>query len=64
MTGTSNRPRTARLVRASIAALALASAAGCADDGSNPAAPDVAPRGANGVGEHGGGRPHAIAWGS
>ena len=62
MSSTTNRPRTTRFTHASIAALVLL--AGCAGDRSAPVAPDAAPRGSNGVGEHGGGRPHAIALGS
>jgi Tol biopolymer transport system component len=64
---TTRRPRATRLMRAAIAALTLALVGGCADDHFPPVAPDeapVAPRAANGVGEHGGGPPHAIAVGS
>ena len=62
MSSTTNRPCAARPIHAPLAALTLALLAGCAGDRSIPVAPDVAPRAA--TGEHGGGRPHAIAWGS
>ena len=64
MTSTTNRPGTSRLLRVTMATLSLALLAGCVDGPAMPAAPELAPSLGNGFGEHGGGRPGSIAFGS
>lgn len=62
MSSTTSSRRAARAAHASIAALTLALALGCADDPHTPVAPEAAPRASGGVGEHGGGAPMSIAF--
>ena len=61
MTRMTNRPMAS--LRPTIAVLSMALAAGCAD-GSMPVAPELSQGGSEGLGEHGGGPPASIAYGS
>ena len=58
-----NYPPARRSLLVAIAALSLAPL-GCTDGPAMLTAPDVAPSAASGIGEHGGGRPGSIAFGS
>ena len=64
MRSTTTAFRATPLLLASLPTVVLALVAGCAGDRPPMVAPDLAPRASNGVGEHGGGRPYALAIGS